>query len=93
MSETEKFKGNVNAYLLRLERFSKNKNLASRIKFMIRDVLDMKNNKWVPRREKFTAKKIDEIRQQAETELGVQIKSKCEGINFDPLLYLVHILF
>ncbi|GMH35151.1 hypothetical protein BSKO_03019 [Bryopsis sp. KO-2023] len=74
LSEAEKYKSNISAYLIRLERFSKNKTLASRIKFMIRDVLDMKANNWTPRRQKFTAKKIEQIRQEAETELGIQIK-------------------
>lgn len=37
----------------------------------IRDVIDMRKNKWVPRRETFTAKKLDEVHAQAEAELGM----------------------
>jgi translation initiation factor 4G len=37
----------------------------------IRDVLDMSKNKWVPRRETFTAKKLDEVHAEAEAELGM----------------------
>lgn len=37
----------------------------------IRDVLDMKKNKWVPRRETFTAKKLEEVHAEAEAELGI----------------------
>lgn len=32
---------------------------------------DLKKNGWVARRELFTAKKIDEVRAQAEAELGL----------------------
>jgi hypothetical protein len=42
----------------------------------IRDVLDMKKNKWVPRRETFTAKKLDEVHAEAEAELGIVSSSK-----------------
>lgn len=60
--------------MARLEKFSKTRGVASRIVFLIRDVMDMQRNAWVPRREKFTARKIEEIHAEAETELGIQIK-------------------
>jgi len=31
----------------------------------------MKRNKWVPRRETFTAKKLEEVHAEAEAELGI----------------------
>jgi translation initiation factor 4G len=34
-------------------------------------VLEMKKNKWVPRRETFTAKKLEEVHAEAEAELGI----------------------
>ena len=37
----------------------------------IRDVLDMRKNKWIPRRETFTAKKLEEVHAEAEAELGM----------------------
>ena len=42
----------------------------------IRDVLDMRKNKWVPRREAFTAKKLDEVHAEAEAELGMVVSSR-----------------
>jgi hypothetical protein len=44
---------------------------AARRTLQIRDVLDMKKNKWVPRRETFTAKKLEEVHAEAEAELGI----------------------
>lgn len=32
---------------------------------------DLRKTNWVPRREAFTAKKLDEVRAQAEAELGM----------------------
>lgn len=61
-------------HMSRLEKFAKTKGTSSRVVFLIRDVMDMQKNGWVPRREKFTAKKIEEIHAEAETELGIQIK-------------------
>lgn len=58
LSESQKFAKHLPAYVSRLERFWNNTNLPSRIRFIIRDILDMKNNGWVPRRERFTAKKL-----------------------------------
>lgn len=47
------------------------KQVPSRIRFLIKDILDLKRTNWVPRREVFTAKKLDEVRAQAEAELGM----------------------
>ncbi|KAJ8747613.1 hypothetical protein K2173_014475 [Erythroxylum novogranatense] len=40
--------------------------------FMIRDVLDLRANNWVPRREEVKAKKITEIHSEAEKNLGLR---------------------
>ena len=39
---------------------------------------DLRRSNWVPRRETFTAKKLDEVRAQAEAELGM-ISSVLQG--------------
>ncbi|KAE8726267.1 Eukaryotic translation initiation factor isoform 4G-2 [Hibiscus syriacus] len=46
--------------------------LASRLKFMVRDVLDLRANNWVPRREEVKAKTITEIHSDAEKNLGLR---------------------
>ena len=51
----------VEGYFLRLMSFTKNDKLASRIKFMCRDVIDLRKNKWIPRREKLEAKTIEQV--------------------------------
>lgn len=74
LSDTEKFKKLQSVYLIRLQRYTKHKDITSRIKFLIKDVFDMQKNGWVPRREKFTAKKIDKIWEEAENEMGMQVR-------------------
>lgn len=61
-----------------LERLGAEKVLPSRIRFVIRDVLELKRSGWVPRREVFTARKLEDIRSQAEAELGM-ISSSIAG--------------
>ncbi len=41
------------------------------IKFMVRDILDLRSNKWIPRREEVKAKRINEIHAEAEHKLGL----------------------
>ncbi|CAH1141154.1 unnamed protein product [Phyllotreta striolata] len=57
--------------------FNKMKNLAdrrqgtkisSRIRFMLQDVIDLRNSKWVPRRQDLNPKMIDQIQKEAEQE-------------------------
>ncbi|XP_076621218.1 eukaryotic translation initiation factor 4 gamma isoform X1 [Colletes latitarsis] len=42
--------------------------VSSRIRFMLQDVIDLRANKWVPRRGDNTPKTIDEIQKEAESE-------------------------
>eukprot|EP00873_Tetraselmis_striata_P008104 jgi/Tetstr1/428368/TSEL_018403.t1 len=63
----------LEGYLTRLEKLSKSKSLSSRTRFMIIDVLDMRHNNWVPRRETQTAKKLSEVHSEAQAELGVVV--------------------
>lgn len=61
----------LDGYMARLARLADAKELSARIRFVIRDVIDMRKNKWVPRRETFTAKKLDQVHAEAEAELGM----------------------
>eukprot|EP00878_Enallax_costatus_P034573 GHUV01038348.1.p1 GENE.GHUV01038348.1~~GHUV01038348.1.p1 ORF type:complete len:175 (+),score=59.77 GHUV01038348.1:115-639(+) len=70
-AENKKTRDALEGYLARLLRLAEEKTLSSRVKFLIRDVLEMRKNKWVPRRETFTAKKLDEVHAEAEAELGM----------------------
>lgn len=49
--------------------------ISSRIRFMLQDVIDLKKNNWVPRRQDVNPKTIDQIQREAETEqLNIQVK-------------------
>lgn len=45
-------------YFLRLKELSSNPQLAPRLRFMIRDVLDLRANNWIPRREEVGSRAI-----------------------------------
>ncbi|CAI5484375.1 unnamed protein product, partial [Closterium sp. Yama58-4] len=62
----------LNAYFDRLKALSTSPNLPSRIRFMCRDLVDLRSNKWVPRRKELTAKKLDQIHAEAEATLGLR---------------------
>ena len=42
-----------------------NSKVSNRVRFMIQDVIDLRKNKWEPRREENKPKTIDQIRQNA----------------------------
>ncbi|GAX74020.1 hypothetical protein CEUSTIGMA_g1470.t1 [Chlamydomonas eustigma] len=70
-SESEKMKRKLEDVMKQLQTLEKEKSLSSRIRFVIKDVLDLRKSNWIPRRETYTAKKLDEVRAQAEAELGM----------------------
>ncbi|XWS70860.1 hypothetical protein CRYUN_Cryun03dG0085200 [Craigia yunnanensis] len=59
-------------YFSRLKELNTNPQLAARLRFMVRDVLDLRANNWVPRREEVKAKTITEIHSEAEKNLGLR---------------------
>lgn len=65
----------LKGFLARLSRLAEAKELPSRMRFIIRDVLELERNKWKRRRETFTAKKLDEVHAEAEAELGMVPKT------------------
>ncbi|XP_072991087.1 eukaryotic translation initiation factor-like [Typha latifolia] len=60
------------AYFNRLKELTINPQLAPRLRFMVRGVLDLRANDWVPRREEIKAKTITEIHTEAEKNLGLR---------------------
>ncbi|CAA7407309.1 unnamed protein product [Spirodela intermedia] len=60
------------SYFARLKELAANPQLAPRLRFMVHDVLDLRSNKWVPRREEVKAKTISEIHSEAEKTLGLR---------------------
>ncbi|XP_047324813.1 eukaryotic translation initiation factor isoform X2 [Impatiens glandulifera] len=60
------------AYFARLKELSTNSQLAPRMRFMVRNVIDLRSNNWIPRREEIKAKTITEIHSEAEKNLGLR---------------------
>lgn len=59
----------MNMYFAYLERkLVKDKRLSSRIVFMLRDTIELRENNWQPRRKELKSKSLDEIRKEAERE-------------------------
>lgn len=52
----------------KMERFSNDKSLVSRVRFMYKDLIELRGNNWVPRRKQEKAKTLDEIRKDVERE-------------------------
>ncbi|GAB2291546.1 Eukaryotic translation initiation factor isoform 4G-1 [Dionaea muscipula] len=59
-------------YFSRLKELTTNPQLAPRLQFMVRDVIDLRANNWIPRREEVKAKTITEIHIEAEKNLGLR---------------------
>jgi len=51
LEENPKSRTIIDSYFARMEQLTKNERLVSRMRFMVRDVLELRTNKWVPRRE------------------------------------------
>ncbi|KAK6621848.1 hypothetical protein RUM44_001655 [Polyplax serrata] len=61
----------LSTYFKKLNDIVKNKGsgkVSSRVRFMIQDLIDLKANKWVPRRNESQPKTIDQIQKEAERE-------------------------
>ena len=71
LEETPRSKARLDAVFAQLAKLAAAKGYAPRIRFVIRDVIDLRSQHWVARRETFTAKKLDEIRNEAQAELGI----------------------
>ncbi|CAK9168877.1 unnamed protein product [Ilex paraguariensis] len=72
LDESQKSRRINDIYFNRLKELSTNPQLAPRLRFMVRDILDLRTNNWVPRREEVKAKTITEIHSEAEKNLGLR---------------------
>ena len=61
----------MRGYFSRLEQLLKSGDIPSRVRFMIRELQDLKKARWHPRKQKQEAKTIDEIHAEAAAQLGV----------------------
>lgn len=72
LDESPKSRHINDVYFIRLKDLASNPQLAPRLRFMVRDVIDLRANKWIPRREEIKAKTITEIHSEAEKNLGLR---------------------
>ncbi|CAL9050886.1 unnamed protein product [Musa banksii] len=72
LDESPKSRRFNDVYFSRLKELTTNPQLAPRLRFMVRNVLDLRSNNWVPRREEVKAKTISEIHSEAEKNLGLR---------------------
>ncbi|KAK9100145.1 hypothetical protein Scep_023575 [Stephania cephalantha] len=72
LDESPKSRRFNDAYFNRLKELTTHPQLPPRLRFMVRNVLDLRANNWVPRREEVKAKTITEIHSEAEKNLGLR---------------------
>lgn len=60
-----KAKEHIDAYFKRMENLSNNMKLSSRLRFMLKDVIDLRRNGWLERRKVEGPKKIEEVHRDA----------------------------
>ncbi|XP_059633797.1 eukaryotic translation initiation factor 4G-like [Cornus florida] len=74
-----KAKEHMDAYFDMMERLSNNMKLSSRVRFMLRDAIDLRKNKWQQRRKVEGPKKIDEVHRDAAQERQTQASRLARG--------------
>ncbi|WOL09564.1 eukaryotic translation initiation factor 4G-like [Canna indica] len=72
MIDHPKAKEHMDAYFDMLTKMSTNQKLSSRVRFMLRDSIDLRKNKWQQRRKVEGPKKIDEVHRDAAQERQAQ---------------------
>ncbi|KAJ1375739.1 MIF4G-like, type 3 [Sesbania bispinosa] len=72
MIDHPKAKEHMDAYFERMKLLSNNMNLSSRVRFMLKDVIDLRKNKWQQRRKVEGPKKIEEVHRDASQERQAQ---------------------
>ncbi|XP_021719816.1 eukaryotic translation initiation factor 4G-like isoform X2 [Chenopodium quinoa] len=72
MIDHPKAKEHMDAYFDIMGQLSNNTRLSSRVRFMLRDAIDLRKNKWQQRRKVEGPKKIDEVHRDAAQERQVQ---------------------
>jgi len=72
MIDHAKAKEHIDAYFDRMAQMLNNQKLPSRLKFMLRDIIDLRKNGWQQRRKVEGPKKIEEVHRDAVQERQVQ---------------------
>ena len=75
----------LEGYFTSLDDLSAEPELSSRVRFIIKDVQELRRAKWIPRKEAQEAKTISEIHAQAQAELGIAVLPDSLAKSFAPL--------
>ncbi|CAL0305964.1 unnamed protein product [Lupinus luteus] len=84
MIDHPKAKIHIDAYFERIKMLSNNMNLSSRVRFMLKDSIDLRKNKWQERRKVEGPKKIDEVHRDAVQERQAQAGRMGRGPGNNP---------
>ncbi|XP_058086465.1 eukaryotic translation initiation factor 4G-like [Magnolia sinica] len=79
MIDHPKAKEHMDAYFDMMLNLSNNQNLSSRVRFMLRDAIDLRKNKWQQRRKVEGPKKIEEVHRDAAQERQLQVNRSSRG--------------
>ncbi|XP_040996945.1 eukaryotic translation initiation factor 4G-like isoform X2 [Juglans microcarpa x Juglans regia] len=83
MIDRPKAKEQMDAYFERMKRLSTNVNLSSRVRFMLKDAMDLRKNKWQRRRKVEGPKKIDEVHREAAQERQAESSRLSRGLSIN----------
>ncbi|OMO69693.1 MIF4G-like, type 3 [Corchorus capsularis] len=84
MIDHPKAKVYMDAYFDRMTKLSNNMKLSSRVRFMLKDAIDLRRNKWQQRRKVEGPKKIDEVHRDAAQERQAQTSRLARGPGMSP---------
>lgn len=81
--DTERARKLMDQYFERIQYYSESNELPSRIRFMLKDIIDLRQNEWRPRKiqRENAPKKIGQIREEAAKDLGVLPQNHYMDIN------------
>ncbi|KAF6135486.1 hypothetical protein GIB67_015339 [Kingdonia uniflora] len=79
MIDHQKAREHMDAYFDMMFKLSNNMTLSSRVRFMLKDSIDLRKNKWQQRRKVEGPKKIDEVHRDAAHERQVQASRLARG--------------
>ncbi|MFS8022985.1 putative MIF4G-like, type 3, initiation factor eIF-4 gamma, MA3, MIF4G-like domain superfamily [Helianthus anomalus] len=86
MIDHSKAKEHMDYYFDLMLKLSNNMALSSRVRFMLKDAIDLRKNKWQQRRKVEGPKKIEEVHRDAANELKAQASRLARGPNSNPSL-------
>uniref|UniRef100_A0A1D1YZ85 Eukaryotic translation initiation factor 4G n=1 Tax=Anthurium amnicola TaxID=1678845 RepID=A0A1D1YZ85_9ARAE len=79
MIDHSKAKEHMDAYFDMMMKLSSNQKLSSRVRFMLKDAIDLRKNKWQQRRKVEGPKKIEEVHRDAAQERQAQASRLARG--------------